>query len=310
VARFGYGRTCDSEHVDTFRWSVGDAVVFRIGEVDATPALQGLIRGFDPAAVARAGWLTPQFVDGSGRPKGLVQVFVVRLGRTVIVLDPGVGNDKRRVAVPAWTNLHTDLLDRLERAGTKAGQVDYVVNTHLHFDHVGWQTRLVDGAWQPTFPSARHVVSAQEYAYWDSKPEKEIADQHAGFVDSVQPVREAGLLDLVADDHVISDGIRMIPSPGHTPHHVSVLIESRGHSALITGDVLHHPCQIAYPAWGAISDFDPDQALRSRMSVLEQFADSDTLIIGSHFADPVAGRLRRDGPTFRFVPADVERVRE
>jgi glyoxylase-like metal-dependent hydrolase (beta-lactamase superfamily II) len=110
------------------------------------------------------------------------------------------------------------------------------------------------------------------------------------------------LLSNVADDHIVIDGVRLVPSPGHTPHHVSAVIESRGQSAVITGDVMHHPCQIAYPDWGA-SDFDPDQARASRSDLIEQFADSDTLIIGTHFADPVAGRIRRDSTTFRLMPA-------
>ena len=147
------------------------------------------------------------------------------------------------------------------------------------------------------------MISAGEFRYWQSAPEHQIADQHAGFSDSVLPVYEAGLVDLVADDHVVTDGVRLVPSPGHTPHHVSVMIESRGQSALIAGDVMHHPCQIAYPDWGA-SDFDGSQAQASRSHLIERFADSDTLIIGSHFADPVVGRIRSEGATFRLVPAE------
>ena len=120
---------------------------------------------------------------------------------------------------------------------------------------------------------------------------------------SAAGVLSAGLVDLVADDHVVTDGVRLVPTPGHTPHHVSVMIESRGQSALIAGDVMHHPCQIAYPDWGA-SDFDSSQAQASRSHLIERFADSDTLIIGSHFADPVAGRIRSEGATFRLVPAE------
>jgi glyoxylase-like metal-dependent hydrolase (beta-lactamase superfamily II) len=289
--------------VDILRWQIGDATVFRLGELDATAALQGLIPKFDLAGISRDAWLTPDFVDEKGRLRGLVQAFLIVLGDQKIIVDSGVGNGKERVAVPGWDNLQTAFLDQFKAVDMQPGEIDYVVNTHLHFDHVGWHTRLVNGAWQPTFSAARYIVAAEEFRYWQSRPEKEIADQHAGFSDSVLPVYQVGLADLVADDHVIIDGVRLIPSPGHTPHHVSVLIESRGRSALITGDVAHHPCQLAHPDWGSASDFDPDRARASRSDLVERFADSETLIIGSHFADPVAGYMRRDRATLRLAPA-------
>ena len=222
------------------RWQVGDALVFRIGELDASAALDGLIREFNLADIRRAAWLTPHFVDDTGGLKGMVQAFLIRSAGQTILIDPGVGNGKHRTAVPEWNKLETDFLQRLRASGVEPGEVDYVVNTHLHFDHVGWQTLLVDDAWRPTFPAARHVMSGEEFRYWQSQPRNEITDQHAGFADSVLPVYEAGLVDLVADDHVVTDGVKLVPSPGHTPHHVSVLLESGGKSALITGDVMHH----------------------------------------------------------------------
>ena len=288
--------------METLRWSVGDATIFRIGELDATAALQDLIPKFDLADVARAGWLTPNFVDQSGRLRGSVQVFLIMIADHVIIVDPGVGNDKLRSAVLAWNDLHTNFLDRLRAVGVAPDDIDYVIDTHLHFDHVGWHTQFVGGVWQPTFSAARYVMSAEEFGYWQSKPEKEIADQYAGFSDSVLPVYEAGLVDLVADVHVVTDGVRLVPSPGHTPHHVSVMIESGGHSALFSGDAMHHPCQIAYPDWGSITDFDPEQAQTSRWDLLKRCAESDTLIIGAHFADPVAGRVERHGKGFRLAP--------
>jgi glyoxylase-like metal-dependent hydrolase (beta-lactamase superfamily II) len=290
--------------VEVLRWRVGDATVLRIPELDATAALEGLIPEFDLANNSGDAWLRPDFVDDAGRLRGLVQAFVVLIDGHKIIVDPGVGNEKRRVAVPGWGDLRTNFLDRLNAADVAPDEVDYVVNTHLHFDHVGWCTRLVDGVWQPTFRRARYVMSAGEFNYWQSKPAREIADQHAGFADSVLPVYEAGLVDLVTDDHVVTDGVRLVPTPGHTPHHVSVLITSAEQSAVITGDVAHHPCQIARPDWRAASDFDPDLARASRMNLVEQFADSDTLVIGSHYADPVAGRIRREGTGFRLVPIE------
>jgi glyoxylase-like metal-dependent hydrolase (beta-lactamase superfamily II) len=287
--------------MELLRWQVGDAAIFRIADVDAAAALQGLIPKFDPAAISHAPWLIPDFVDERGRLRGMVQAFLIMIAGQLIIVDPGVGNRKRRVAVPGWNSLHSDFLGRLRSTGVAPEKIDFTVNTHLHFDHVGWHTQLIDGAWQPTFPAARYVMSAGEFGYWQSRPENQIADQHAGFADSVLPVYQAGLVDLVADDHLITEGVRLLPSPGHTPHHVSVMIESRGQAAVITGDVMHHPCQIAYPDWGA-SDFDASQAQTSRTQLIERFADSDTLIIGTHFADPVAGRIIREDKTFRLLP--------
>ncbi|HEU4908054.1 MAG TPA: MBL fold metallo-hydrolase, partial [Propionibacteriaceae bacterium] len=196
--------------MEALRWSVGDATIFRIGELDATAALQDLIPKFNLADVARTGWLTPNFVDQSGRLRGSVQAFLIMIADQVIIVDPGVGNDKQRSAVAQWNNLHTNFLDRLRAVGVAPDGIDYVINTHLHFDHVGWHTQFADGAWQPTFPEARYVISAGEFRYWQSRPEKEIADQHAGFTDSVLPVYEAGLVDLVVDDHVVNDGVRLV----------------------------------------------------------------------------------------------------
>jgi glyoxylase-like metal-dependent hydrolase (beta-lactamase superfamily II) len=290
--------------VDILRWRVGNATVLRIAELDATPALEGLIPQFDLTSISGDAWLRPNFVDEAGRLRGLVQAFVILIGAHKIIVDPGVGNRKKRVAVPEWDNLHTGFLDQLQAADVPPDEVDYVLNTHLHFDHVGWHTRLLDGTWQPTFPAARYVMSGEEFHYWESKPEKEIADQHAGFTDCVLPVYQAGQVDLVADDHLVTDGVGFLPTPGHSPHHVSVLISSAGRSAVITGDVAHHPCQIAHPDWTSASDFDPDQARSSRRNLWERFADTNTLIIGSHYADPVAGRIRREGTRFRLAPAE------
>jgi glyoxylase-like metal-dependent hydrolase (beta-lactamase superfamily II) len=283
------------------RWPVGDATVLRLGELDATPAFPGLIRELDAGDLSRAAWLWPHFVGQAGGLTGLVQVFLVLIAGQVIIVDPGVGDGKRRTAVPGWNDMRTDFLDQLAGVGVAPDQVDYVVNTHLHFDHVGWHTRWVDGIWRPTFPNARYVMSAGEFDYWRGMPPNEIPDQLAGFADSVRPVQEAGLVDLVADDYIVADGVRLLPTPGHTPHHVSVVLESAGQSAVISGDVMHHPCQIAYPHWGAVSDYDPDQARSSRVDFVERFVDSDTLVIGSHFSDPVGGHIRRDGERFAFV---------
>jgi glyoxylase-like metal-dependent hydrolase (beta-lactamase superfamily II) len=288
---------CQDAAIDILRWQIGAATIFRIAETDASAAVDGLYGELDRERLIRdAGWwLTPRFMDQEGHLRGLVQGFVVFTDGKSIVVDPGVGNGKQRAVIPEWNDMHTPFLEQFRAAGADPDRIDYVINTHLHFDHVGWNTEFRGGAWQPTFPAARYLISADEFAYWHGTPEAEIADQHAGFADSVRPVYEAGLVDLVTDDHQLTDGVRLLPSPGHTPHHVSVVISSAGRTAVITGDVMHHPCQIAYPDWGAVSDFDPTQARTTRTDLVERYVDSDTLVIGTHFADPVAGFIRQQG---------------
>ena len=159
----------------------------------------------------------------------------------------------------------------------------------LHFDHVGWNTRLRNGRWIPTFPNANYLFSKKEYEYWIKKPDQEIIDDFNGIDDSVTPIVDAGLAKFVADDHKIDKNVRLTPTPGHTPHHVSIVIESQGKRAIISGDVLHHPCQMVHQDWTTEADTYPDQTVETRKRFLKGIVDTNTLLIGSHFANPVAG---------------------
>jgi glyoxylase-like metal-dependent hydrolase (beta-lactamase superfamily II) len=172
-----------------------------------------------------------------------------------------------------------------------------VVCTHLHVDHVGWNTRLVDGRWVPTFPRARYLIGRTELEHWKGQPDGE---QHEILADSVTPILDAGLAELVEMDHVVSPEIRLVPTPGHTPGHVSVLIESQGETAVITGDMTHHPCQLGHPDWTPPFDSDPEASARMRWRMFGEWADRPILVIGTHFAGPTAGRVVRDGEAFRF----------
>ena len=188
--------------------------------------------------------------------------------------------------------------------GLSEDRVDIVACTHLHMDHVGWNTRLADGRWAPTFPNATYLFAQREYDYWVQKPAKEIADDKAAFDDSVSPIVEARLAKFIATDHRIDRNVRMIPTPGHTPAHVSIVIESQDQRAIISGDFLHHPCQIAETSWSTDSDTFPEDAMKTRIRVLEELADTDTVLIGSHFANPVAGRVARSGAKLMFKTLD------
>jgi glyoxylase-like metal-dependent hydrolase (beta-lactamase superfamily II) len=173
-----------------------------------------------------------------------------------------------------------------------------VLCTHLHVDHVGWNTMLVDGRWVPTFPRARYLMGRVEYEHW-SRPQGR-DDMVAVFGDSVRPVFDAGLVDLVETDARISEEIDLVPTIGHTPGHVSVRIRSRGEEALITGDFMHHPCQIAHPEWASTADSDAAMGVATRERMFEQLAGTPVLVIGTHFAGATAGRIVRDGATYRL----------
>lgn len=285
-------------------WKIGQVEITQIIEIEAGEVIQETIPDALPSAVREINWLVPHFADEAGKLKGVVQAFLVRTESEVVLVDTCVGNDKARVDLSAWNNLQTEFLKVLKEAGCAPEDIDKVVCTHLHFDHVGWNTRRQGNRWVPTFENARYLMLEKEYEYWKSNPENEITDDKNGFIDSVLPVYEAGLVSFVELGESIAENMILFPTPGHTPGHASILVEVEGERAIITGDAMHHPCQIARPHWHTLADTDPDLARRSRKDLLDKYADTGTLFIGSHFAQPTAGWVCRDGDTYRF---DTER---
>ncbi|WP_406152742.1 MBL fold metallo-hydrolase [Streptomyces sp. NBC_01023] len=284
-------------------WSVGSHTVRRIDE-SALPAGTGpwLLPGATADVVARSPWLRPDFADEQGVLRLASHSFAVEADGLRILVDTGIGNGKQR-ANPAWHNLDTDYEARLAAAGFAPETVDLVVLTHLHTDHVGWNTRPEDGSWVPTFPHARYLTSRTEWNYWAGTEMEEARQQM--FRDSVHPVRDAGLLDLVdvADEGTdIAPGVRLLPSPGHTPGQVTVELSSRGETALISGDSIHHPVQMGHPELCSCVDIAPGLAARTRHQLLESLAGTSTLLLGSHFPPPTAGHVRREGTAYRLVP--------
>ena len=159
-------------------------------------------------------------------------------------------------------------------------------------DHVGWNTKYDDGHWLPTFPNAKYLFVQDEYEYWIETPDK-LADDFETFKDSIDPIVEAGLAEFVDINHKVDRHISFFPTPGHTPAHAGVVVESQNQRAIVTGDFLHHPCQVANPQWPTTADTSPDQAILTRTKILNEIANTDTLLIGSHFPKPTAGKVVR-----------------
>ncbi|TLS44426.1 MBL fold metallo-hydrolase [Streptomyces montanus] len=292
-------------------WTVGEVTVHRVDEVLLPPATgPWLLPDATTDVVMQQDWLRPDFADHEGILHIDSHSFAFVVGGLRVLVDTGIGNGKER-ANPAWHNLQTDFLERLAAAGFSPGSVDLVILTHLHADHVGWNTREVNGEWVPTFPNARYVTSRIEREFWATYDMEEARKQM--FRDSVIPVEEAGVLDLVdvpAQGVEVAPGLRLLPTPGHTPGHIAVELTSQDETALITGDCIHHPVQLAHPAIGACVDIDPEQSEASRRKLLGSLAGTDTLVLGTHFAPPTAGRVITHENAYRLatVPAAPQTV--
>ncbi len=275
-------------------WQIGNVRISQFVELTTASLGPHLLPQATPDRLRQLPWLAP-FIDEQGRMVLSIHSFVVESEDRRIIVDTCIGNDKTRT-YPKWNGMQTRFLSDLESAGYPADSIDTVLCTHMHVDHVGWNTRLVNGRWIPTFGSARYLFARAEWDHWRSEP------QTYGPVveDSVQPIFDAGLADLVPEDHLVTPEVRLEATPGHTPGHVSVHITSRGEEAVITGDMIHHPCQIAHPDWSSLADVDQAQSAETRLGFLSRYADRPVLIIGTHFAAPTAGHVVRDGEVYRL----------
>ncbi|GAA2744165.1 MBL fold metallo-hydrolase [Kitasatospora cinereorecta] len=281
-------------------WSLGDIVVRRIDEI-ALPAETGtwLLPGATGEVLDATPWLRPEFADAKA-PLLVSHSFAVEAGGLRILVDTGIGNGKSR-ANPAWDGLDTDFDERLTAAGFAPDTVDLVITTHLHTDHVGWNTRLHEGRWEPAFRRARYLTARAEWDHWASVDLDPARRQM--FADSVHPVRDSGQFDAVdvpEQGIEVADGVRLVPAPGHTPGQLAVELHGSSRSALITGDSIHHPVQLAHPHLTSCVDADPAQAVRTRNRLLTALADTDTLLLGTHFPQPTGGLVRRDGESGRY----------
>ena len=278
------------------QWKIGDVTITSVTELhDVAIPGTAVIPKATADAVLAVDWLRPRFADDAGNILLRIQALVVESQGRRIVVDTCLGNDKPRTN-PFFANLQTPFLDDLEAAGFGAETIDAVVCTHLHVDHIGWNTMWHGDRWVPTFPNARYYLSRVDVEHWSTTPS---ADGDL-FGDSVRPVIEAGQADLVDPPYAVTDEMVLESTPGHSPGHVSVRIRSGGEEAVITGDVMHHPAQCARPSWASAFDSDAAHAQATRRAFLAAHAGQDILVLGTHFADPVGGYIVADGDAYRF----------
>jgi glyoxylase-like metal-dependent hydrolase (beta-lactamase superfamily II) len=227
-----------------------------------------------------------------------IQAFLIESRGRKIIVDTCIGNGKTRQ--PPFHQLNTPFLERITDAGFPPEKVDTVICTHLHVDHVGWNTKLVDGQWVPTFPNARYVMARTDYDHFSAVADP---DQAAIFGDSVRPVFDAGLVELVDASYQVTPEIGLLPTPGHTPGHCSVTISSTGgEEGVITGDLMHHPSQCMHPEWDCNFDHDGTVAKRTRLGFLERFGSGAVRVIGTHFGTPAATRIVPSGNRWKVAP--------
>ena len=287
----------------SLKFNVGDFTVHRIIEQETT-FLQAndALPTLTPELLAEnRGWLQKAgALDANDTLILCFQSYIIKTPHHTILIDSCIGNDKPRPLRPKW-NMKTDdaYMRALAASGFSVGDIDFVMCTHLHVDHVGWNTRLENGRWVPTFPKARYVFGKTEFDHWSKENAK---GEVAPFVDSVLPVVEAKKAEIVTNDYSIGDHIRILPTPGHTPGHVAFTLGRTRDEAVFAGDLIHTPLQLRYPELSPKFDIDPKQAATTRRSFLERYCDTDTLCCTAHFPSPSTGKIRRHGNGFSCEP--------
>jgi glyoxylase-like metal-dependent hydrolase (beta-lactamase superfamily II) len=283
------------------QWTIGDVRITRVVETEAELPLSGLLPDASPAALEpHRDWLCPHFLDDEGNTTLSIHAFIVESQGLRILVDTCVGNHP--IAGFDFGEASDQFLKDLAAAGSPRESIDVVLCTHLHFDHVGWNTMLEGERWVPTFPNARYLFAEVEWDHWKAELESGRDLEFASTLgNAVVPVIEAGLVDLVSGEHPVTDEVRLEPTPGHTPGHVAVRIASGGSEAMITGDLTHHPVQWAEPDWGMAADSDSKEAAATRRRLLAEHADGELLVIGTHYAVPCSGYLKSRGDGFIFA---------
>jgi glyoxylase-like metal-dependent hydrolase (beta-lactamase superfamily II) len=264
-----------------------------------------LVPSIDMAVVeANRALLVPFcYNEATGGLKLSIHTWVVRHAGKTILIDTCNGNDKNRPGFELAHQLHLPYLERLAAVGVKPEEVDMVMCTHLHVDHCGWNTCLKDGKWVPTFPNARYLFSRQELDQWTpGSPSYAPAEINQNVLeDSVLPVIEAGLVDLIDGDRDLEEGMRIELAPGHTNGSIVLKMNSKGRHAMFVGDTMHSPVQVLRPEWSSGFCLDPVRSAQTRRKLVEFAADHDALLMPAHFPPPHAVRVKRAGEHFTFT---------
>jgi glyoxylase-like metal-dependent hydrolase (beta-lactamase superfamily II) len=282
-------------------FTVKDMTIHRIVEQEQgfTPLLEFLPTLTQETLDENLSWLAPSgYEPTTGNIVLCFQSYVVKTPHHNILVDACIGNDKNFPQRPLWNQKRDDdWMNALGAAGLTVDDIDFVMCTHLHGDHVGWNTRLENGRWVPTFPNARYLFSKKEYAYWSEIHEK---TPLGPISESVLPIIEAGRTDLVASDHALNDHIRLMPTPGHTPDHFAVCAGRGEDAAVFTGDLIHSPIQARYPELVMRIDSDQAQGVATRRGFMERYCDTDTLCCTMHFPSLSVGHIKPWDNGFRL----------
>lgn len=281
-------------------WTVGEVKISRILEFESRAAPESLYPGMRPELVnPHRHWLEPVHLDpANGMLITSHQSFLIQTNSHVLLVDTSTGNDKTRPQKPWYHMKNWPFIENLAAIGYQPDDIDVVLFTHMHLDHVGCNTRLVNNCWVPTFPKARYLFVREEWDHWRIRELRDRYTTDPFFEDSILPVIDSDLVDFVAIDHVVNDQVALVPSPGHTPGHVCVHVRSAGAEAVIGGDIAHTALQYAQPEFNSCFCIDGELARRTRRNFLETYAERPVLIINSHF--PTAGWIRRQGDAFKF----------
>jgi len=283
---------------------IGDAEVVRIEEY------HGL--GFPPEAFLpdwdigliekHLGWMVPgHYSPPDGRLMGSIHSWLIRLPNLTVLVDTCSGNHKHRPDSPFFSMMNSRYMENLSAAGVHPDEVDIVFCTHLHIDHVGWNTRLIDGRWVPTFKNAKYIASRTEFERITGE-QKDLPDNQNMILDTIQPIIDSNQWLLIDTPYHVSDELLIEASPGHTAGHTHLKLVTKGGKAVFVGDIVHHPIQVHFPHWNSAACENPELAVQSRLKVLEELSETDAWLMPIHFADPFCCRVGpRDGNGFKCV---------